>query len=232
MKTMVLLSFTVLFCTSCAFATEEDSIILQNGILPTNLGNYLISNEFELRTTHDGKFIRLSGITAEGYPYYVIQKTQNDLLSGFIYTANDKIIRINSQIILEDESTSKEDNSQPEIQMVMKIGQPDRGQFYDSYRFTAKVFDAMINPNPTLSSFDGTLENIAINVTLSKDDIILTSFSGITDSKGIFEDQYRWQFDDSRGTYDVSVRADNGNSVLIQNLTTYYGGYIPPDSSP
>ena len=116
--------------------------------------------------------------------------------------------------------------------MIMKVRQSDRGQFYDSYRFTTKVFDALINPNPTLSSFDGTMENIPINVTLSKDNIVLTSFSGITDSKGIFEGQYRWQYTDSRGTYDVSVSADDGNSVLMQNLTTYYGGYIPPDSTP
>jgi len=226
MRAILIFSLAVLFSTALVWASEEDSLILQNGLIPTDKENYFISSDFEIRSTSDGKFIRLSGMTAEGYPYYVIQKTINDSLSGFVFV-NGNIIRVNSEII--PDILEIEDDLEPVMQMIMLVEQSNSGQYYDTYRFTAKLFDIMINPNPSMSSFDGTLENIAINVTISTDNTVLTSFAGKTGNKGIFEGQYIWGYSDNRGTFNVSIIAESGDSILVENFTTQYLGYIPPD---
>jgi len=49
----------------------EESIILQTGKLFTETKEFEISNDFEIRIFAEGRIMRVSGSSTEGFPYYV-----------------------------------------------------------------------------------------------------------------------------------------------------------------
>ncbi len=58
--------------------SQEELLVLNNGVISTASNDYQISSNFEIRVFHDGELIRIKGITASGYPYYAYQKMTDE----------------------------------------------------------------------------------------------------------------------------------------------------------
>jgi hypothetical protein len=207
-----------------AFGNEESFTILQTGIISTSYVDYQVSNNFDIRILHDGKLMRISGITTSGHPYYAYQKIIDDKK-----TLNGKIL-VDGQfipIIQRDEPKEQTIEANEQKDVIVLIKQPHHGYYYDSYIITAKSFESKFNPNANFNQNWGYVEGVKINVTLTKRfGNILTSFGGETNQHGTYTGKYIWGYRDQTGEYNVTVVSDYRGTTNTQNFNTFYRGYI------
>jgi hypothetical protein len=207
------------------FGIQEDFLVLQTGIISTEDEDFAISNNFETRILHDGKIMRISGITTTGEAYYVYQKSE-----GGIATVNGKILVngvfvpiITKEVLFEQEIQEK---SKTELVMVVKLPQ----YTYSNYPFiiSVKVFDAEKNPQPKFEESNGLLENVFVNVTITnRFDKFVTSLNGTTDSSGLFRVSYLVNEGIvGQGEFKVNVIAHNGLASVSKSFTTFFRGDI------
>jgi hypothetical protein len=207
-----------------AFANEENFTILQTGIISTSYTDYQISNNFDLRILHDGKLMRIVGITTSGYPYYAYQKIIDDekILNGKILV-DGKFI----PIVQRYEPVQEEIKTNKQKEVIVLIKQPHHGYYYDSYVITAKSFEAKLNPRADVYQNWGYVDGVKINVTLTKRfGDILTSFGGETNQFGTYTGKYIWGYRDKTGEYNVTVVSDYKGDINTQYFNTFYRGYI------
>jgi len=105
-----------------------------------------------------------------------------------------------------------------------------RSQYHDNFLINVNVWDADINPNALMRvSNDGRLADVPVKVILTKPNgENLVTMEDETDSFGKFEGKYRWAYRDLLGDYNVLVDVDNGN--YVKAFSTFYDGFIQPDS--
>jgi len=238
--TIGLVLFTEEISDNSVFAAEEDSVILQAGVISTEKKDYIISNDFEIRVIQEGKLLRISGTTADGFPYYAYQRTSNEDISLYgKVIVNGEFVQIIKNVTLVQSKVQEPVETVEEIpipskpEMLVLVQQSDRKEYGYAYTLTAKVFDAKINSNQEFYSSDGKLEGIKVTVTISDSEgNLLTSFDGLTDVYGQYDTSYLWGYNDARGTYTVTLVADNGETTVTQNYETAYLGYIEPKDNP
>jgi len=207
------------------FGFEENFVVFQTGIISTDDQDYAISRDFETRTIQDGKIMRLSGITTTGEAYYLFQKMVDDeiIVKGKILV-NGVFIPIKyREKIFEPEILIK-----PETELIISTKLPQ--YTYARYPFTisVKVFDAEKNLQAKFEQLEGALKNVFVNVTITNQfDKFVTSFSGITDSTGLFRGSYVVRENiDIPGKYNVNVTVGDGTSATSQSFTTFFRGDI------
>jgi len=219
-----LIFFTQLY-SQYAFGFEENFVVFQTGIISTDNQDYAISKDFETRIIQDGKIMRLSGITTTGEAYYLYQKMAGDeiIVKGKI-SVNGVFVPIKyKEKIFEPEILIK-----PETELIISAKLPQ--YTYARYPFTIsiKVFDAEKNPQAKFEQREVALKNVFVNVTITNQfDKFVTSFSGKTDSTGLFQGSYVVRENiDVPGKYNVNVTIDDKTSAISKSFTTYFRGDI------
>lgn len=202
---------------------EEQSTILQTGILSTATKDYQISNDLQIRTVLDGKLMRISGTTIDGYPYYVIHRLIDDEIQvwGKIFLDNKLVpIIYRSQPISEPEQ-------QPEgPELLLIVYQPHSTCWSHEYKITTRVYDADLNPNANFDQKSGYLEGVKVNVTLTHENgQVLTTFGGITDDHGYYTGKfYVTENIVKAGKYNVQVTGANEAHTVTQEFITFIFG--------
>jgi len=166
--------------------SQEELLLLNNGLISTATNDYQISSNFEIRVFHDGELIRIKGITASGYPYYVYQKMiDGDVeLRGKIFI-DGKIFPIVNKLSTIQKITS-EPEPEPETEMLILVKQPSFSYYTYYYNIIAKVFDASSNPLEIFEHNSGFLEGIDIEIILTDPDgNVFHSYNGTTNTFGI-----------------------------------------------
>lgn len=208
-----------------AFGIQEDFLVLQTGIISTEDEDFAISNNFETRILHDGKIMRISGITTTGEAYYVHQKIEEGItiVNGKILVSGAFVPIIIKEVLFEQEIQEK---SEMELVMVVKLSQ----YTYSNYPFiiSVKVFDAEKNPQPKFEESNGSLENVFVNVTITnRFGKSVTSLNGTTDSSGLFRGSYLVNEGIvGQGEFKVNVIANDGLTSVSKSFTTFFRGDI------
>jgi len=216
--------------------SQEELLVLNNGVISTATNDYPISSNFEIRVFHDGELIRIKGITASGYPYYAYQKMSDGdtELRGKIFIDGKmrSIVNKISYIQEPEKITSEPEKITSELEekknLAVTVDSRKTSQFYDRYFIKVRVFDADVNPNPeTSKSNDGILSGVPVKVDLIRPTgETIATMEGTTDSFGLYEGSYLWGFNELRGDYGVNLDVDNGS--YLEELQTFYRGYIKP----
>ena len=219
-----LIFFTQMY-SQYAFGFEENIVVFQTGIISTGTQDYAISKDFETRIIQDGKIMRLSGITTTGEVYYLYQKMVGDeiIVKGKILV-NGVFIPIKyREKIFESEILIK-----PETDLIMATKLPQYTYARYPFAISVKVFDAEKNPQAKFEQREGVLKNVFVNVTITNQfDKFVTSFSGITESTGLFRGSYVVRENiDIPGKYNINVTVDDGTSTTSQSFTTFFRGDI------
>jgi len=206
-----------------SFGFEENFVVFQTGIISTDNQDYAISNDFATRIIQDGKIMRLSGITTTGEVYYLYQKMVGDeiIVKGKILV-NGVFVPIKyREKIFEPEILIK-----PETDLIMATKLPQYTYARYPFAISVKIFDAEKNPQAKFEQQEGVLKNVFVNVTITNQfDKFVTSFSGKTDSTGLFRGSYVVRENiDIPGKYNVVVTVDDGASVTSQFFTTFFRG--------
>lgn len=120
------------------------------------------------------------------------------------------------------EKDSIAENNTQKIETIVLVQQDIRTFWNDNYDIEIKVFDKAINPKPKFYQSFGAIENANIQVTLKDlEGNQLTKFTGQTNSRGFWEDDYFvLQNLVVGGTYLVEVNVDYLNSNNFQQLET------------
>jgi hypothetical protein len=208
-----------------SFGLEESFSALQTGIISTEVQDFAVSNDFEIRVFQNGKIMRLSGITTTGEPYYIYQKFIGDevILKGKILLGKTFLPLIQKEVTPEPQIPLETDT-----QLIMSTKIPHHT--YANYPFIilVKVFDLKQNPQANFEQKSGALENVFVNVTITNQfNKVVTSLSGNTDSTGLFRGSHVVREGiDIRGEYIVYVSINDGVSSSTQTLKTFFRGDI------
>ncbi len=124
------------------------------------------------------------------------------------------------------------------LPMLMLYTQSDHVTMGYPYNLAVKVFDPKTNPQKIFDQFNGGIPNVNINGTIVSNNQAVTSFSGTTDSQGLY--QYQLQTSYYQGwqqTFNVMINASkNGyaSQFATMSFVTVYpnrGSSAPPCSS-
>lgn len=207
------------------FGIQDDFLVLQTGIISTEDEDFAISNNFETRILHDGKIMRISGITTTGEAYYVYQKIEDD-----VTTVNGKVL-VNGvfvPIVIKEILYEQEAQIIPETKLNIAVKLPQ--YTYSNYPFviSVRVFDLEKNPQARFEETFGTLENVFVNVTITnRFDKFVISLSGTTDSSGLFRGSYLVNEGIvGQGKFNVNVIVNDGVTSTSKSFTTFFRGDI------
>jgi len=204
---------------------EENFVVFQTGIISTDNHDYTISKNFETRIIQDGKIMRLSGITTTGEAYYLYQKIVDGkiIVKGKILVNNVFVPIKYNEKIFEPEIPAK-----PETKLIISAKLPQYTYARYPMVISVKVFDAEKNPQAKFEQGEGVLENVFVNVTITNQfDKYVTSFSGKTDSNGLFRGSYVVRENiDPPGKYNVNVIVVDGGTSISQSFITFFRGDI------
>ena len=227
-SSIILISITIIFLQSYSqnvLAFEENFLVLQTGIIPTEDKDYAISKDFQTRVILDGKIIRLNGVTTTGESYYLYQKIIDDEI--FV---NGKIL-VNGVFIpikYKEEMVESEILNTPETKLIFSARLPHHT--YAGYPFTisVKVFDSTKNPEAKFEQAEGALENVSVIVDITnQNNNLVTSLSGKTDTSGLFRGTHLVRQNiDKQGEYTVKVTVGDTSNPIEQNFTTFFRGNI------
>jgi hypothetical protein len=131
--------------------------------------------ELDLSFYGNNKFFRLDGITndnivikaagksilsnQEGTIYYVKMQASKDFSEQIFFFANLK--QANIQGIIQAPTESQKQN------VLLLVEHKNRVQWKDLYKFTVRVFDPKINPNPNFNQNTGYLSGINVDATIT-----------------------------------------------------------------
>jgi len=212
--------------------SQEELLVLNNGVISTASNDYPISSNFEIRVFHDGELIRIKGITASGYPYYAYQKmTDGDAeLRGKIFIDGKMFSIVNKVSYIQ--VSEPEQEQEPVAEMLILIDHTSSSYYTESYNVITKVFDISQNPLEQFGYNSGLLEGIDIQIILTDPDgNIFRTYNGTTNALGYFNERFQWKYGDPIGQYNVTVIADDGINKITKQYDTAYKGYHPYYSS-
>jgi len=215
---------------------QDASPILSTGFISTSTTNYLISNQFEVRHIWAGDLMRVSGVTVDGYPYYIIHKMNfNDLeISGKILV-DGKVIPIIKNIIVQEAPVVVPEIKEPiltveedPIPIKAVILQPHSTYWRSTYNINIKVFEADQNSRNDYWYRGYLVPDVPIVVDITHENgNHLTTIQGKTDQSGHFEGQY-YIIENlvQAGKYFVHVVAGDEKSGDVKDLTTFVIGEV------
>ncbi len=203
---------------------------LDTGIIHSDDNQFQISNDMNTREFSNGKIIRVSGQTIEGFPYITYSKILEDKVNthGIIFIGG-KFVKLSFiEESTQDTIVEKEDDLQILVQYTQRV----YSKQYASIEI--KTYDPQQNKLKDFNLNYGFLKNIDIKVTvLDENDKEFHSSAGITNDKGFFETEFYIPERYPQRTLTVTVSAEDDNSKSSKILQMYTIGTIPDnDSSP
>ncbi len=224
--------FFLILVLSVNFASAQvdplvDIKFLQTGILNTNENEFHISNELTFREFANGKIIRVSGQTIEGFPYITYSKIFKDKIDthGIIFIKGQFTkLKFDEEPIVEESIVEKKED----VSLLVKYSQ--RVYSEKIVYIDVKIYDKKQNK---LNNFDqnyGYVSNVDINVQITDEsEQVVFSSNGITNKRGLFETQYLIPENSKRETLTVTITAENENSTTSKILQVFSLGQIPSD---
>jgi len=210
--------------------SQEELLVLNNGVISTASNDYPISSNFEIRVFHDGELIRIKGITTSGYPYYAYQKMidEDTELRGKIFIDGKMLSIVNKVSYIQESEPESESAPESETEMLILVDHTSFGYYRFSYNIIAKIFDASTNPFEVFEQNSGVLDGIDIQIILTDPDgNVFQTYNGTTNALGYFNERFDWQYSDPVGQYNVTVIADDGIKKISKQYETEYRGYNP-----
>ena len=183
---------------------------LQTGELVTDKHQFQISNDITFREFFDGKIVRISGLTVEGFPYIVYSKILDDKVDihGIIFISGKfvDLMFVEPVIIKENESQKKDD-------LVILIQYPSQVENRQFAYISTKIFDKELNRINNFNQKTGLIPDVNIEIlVLDGRNEEFFSTNGTTNNSGFFETRF-WIPDNYRiDTLTVTIDAENENS--------------------
>ncbi len=201
---------------------------LDTGIIHSDDNQFQISNDMNTREFSNGKIIRVSGQTIEGFPYITYSKILEDKVNthGIIFIGG-KFVKLSFiEESTQDTIVEKEDDLQILVQYTQRV----YSKQYASIEI--KTYDPQQNKLKDFNLNYGFLKNIDIKVTvLDENDKEFHSSAGITNDKGFFETEFYIPERYPQRTLTVTVSAEDDNSKSSKILQMYTIGTIPDNDS-
>lgn len=203
---------------------------LDTGIIHSDDNQFQISNDMNTREFSNGKIIRVSGQTIEGFPYITYSKILEDKVNthGIIFIGG-KFVKLSFiEESTQDTIVEKEDDLQILVQYTQRV----YSKQYASIEI--KTYDPQQNKLKDFNLNYGFLKNIDIKVTvLDENDKEFHSTTGVTNDKGFFETEFFIPERYPQETLTVTVSAEDNDSKSSKILQMFTLGAIPDnDSSP
>ncbi len=235
----ILVIFAILtlgvFTLNSAFAQVDplsDIVFLQTGELNTNENQFQISNDITIREFFDGKIVRVSGHTIEGFPYITYSKILNEKID------TDGMIFINGEFVdlLFEENLVQQENNVEKKDDISILVQYTSHVYAKKYAFiTMKIFDNESNKFNDFFQQGGRVPNVNMNILiLDGSDQEFFSFNGTTNKNGFLETKVWIPDNYKRDTLTVTIDAENENSKSSKILQLFTLGkeskssVIPP----
>ncbi|KAF6244594.1 hypothetical protein [Nitrosopumilus sp. b2] len=219
------------FSITTAFA-EVDPLtevsFMKTGTLHTNENKFQISNEITVREFFNGKIIRISGQTLEGFPYITYSKILNDDIQthGIIFVGG-KFVKLSFEETLpQKDELEKEDNLQILVQYTQRV------HSQKTAHVDIKVYDPTQNKLNDFNLNYGFLANTSIEViVLDEDGKKFHSSTGFTNNKGLFETEFYIPERYPRETLTVTINAEDQDSKSSKILQIFTLGAVPEHGS-
>ena len=203
---------------------------LDTGIIHSDENQFQISNEMNTREFSNGKIVRVSGQTIEGFPYITYSKIVDDKVNthGIIYVGGEFLKLSFVEKVTEETTEEKEDDMQILVQYTQRV----YSKQYASIEI--KTYDPEQNRLKDFSLNYGFLSNVDIKVVvLDENNEEFYSTTGVTNDKGFFETEFFIHERYPQETLTVTVSAEDNDSKSSKILQMFTLGAIPDnDSSP
>ena len=202
----------------------NDISFLQTGIINTYENQFQISNDMNIREFSNGKIVRVSGQTIEGFSYITYSK----ILSDGIIT-NGKIF-INSKptnILFEEEVKENKPDFERKNDIAILVQYTQRVYSDTLAEIDVKVFHAdKIIGNDFFQNY-GQVPNANITITATDSESQETHlFRGLTNNAGLFEAEFFIPENSKQETITVRIDAHNENSEASKILQIFNLGRI------
>lgn len=205
-------------------------VFLETGILYTDENQFQISNDVNTREFSNGKIVRISGQTVEGFPYITYSKSSEDKIDthGIVFVEG-KFLKLSfEENENEDITEEKEDNLQILVQYTQRVYSKQTASI------EIKLYDPQENILRDFNLNYGFVQNANIKVIVfDGNNQEFYSTTGITDKKGYFEMEFSIPERYPRETMTVTIIAENEQSKSSKIFEIFTLGAIPDnDRSP
>jgi len=202
----------------------SELIFFQTGELQTENDDFFISDTFDIREFSNGKIIRVSGQTLEGFPYITYSKITNEQLDTFgtIFIRGEfvKLSFVEKESIVEDVETENND-----LTIVAQYTQ--RAHSKQVVFIDVKVFENEQNKYIGFNQNYGHVSNTNVHVKITNEENKeVFSSNGITNDKGLFETEYLIPDNSKIETLTVSINTENNNSYSSKILQIFILGNL------
>ena len=212
----------------------NDIEFIHTGKLFTDKNEFIISNEINTREFFDGKLLRITGYTVEGYPYITYSKINNQqtITHGKIFI-NDKF----TSLVFDQQKISQIQNiTEKEKLSDMAILTQYTEKLYSGQtaKIDMKIFDKDQNKLNNFNQNYGYIPNTNIKITvLDKNGQIFSSSEGITNERGFYNAQFFIPKNNQNEIFTVIIIAENDNSKSTKTIQIFNLGKVPDhDNSP
>ena len=203
---------------------------LDTGIIQSDENQFQINNEMNTREFSNGKIVRISGQTIEGFPYITYSKIVDDKVNthGIIYVGGE-FLKLSFVEKFTDENTEEKED---DMQILVKYTQRVYSKQYASIEI--KTYDPEQNRLKDFSLNYGFLSNVDIKVVvLDENNEEFYSATGVTNEKGLFETEFYIPERYPQETLTITINAEDDDSKSSKILQVFTLGAIPDnDSSP
>ena len=205
----------------------SDIEFIQTGKLVTDEKEFIISNEINIRDFFDGKIVRITGYTVEGYPYITYSKINNQQITthGRIFTDNKFLSLVfDQQKIAQIEKIEKEKSD--DVLILMQY--TERLYSGQTAKIDIKIFDINQNKLNDFNQNYGHIPNTNIKITVvDKNGQIFSSSDGITNERGFYNTEFFIPKNSQSETFTVIINAENDNSKLSKTIQIFNLGEVP-----
>jgi len=219
---IVLFSTLGIVSTNNVFAQVDplsDIEFLQTGELSTDKHQFQISNDLVIREFFDGKIVRVSGHTVEGFPYIIYSKTLDDEINtyGTIFISNEFVeLLFDKELIQIENIVEKKDD----LAIVIQYSSHTYAKKY-AY-ISTKIFDEEQNKINNFNQKTGLIPDVNIEIlVLDGKNQEFFSTNGTTNTSGFFEARYWIPDNYPRETFTVTIDAENENSKSSKIFQMY-----------
>jgi len=218
--------------TQYSFAQSEtvnDVEFLQTGIIHTLQNQFNISNEMDIRELINGKIIRISGQTVEGFPYVTYSKILDNSIDtrGSIFIDGKFVSLVFNDVQYEETFEIQKDEK------ILIITQYTQRIFSEDYlEIDVKIYEKEKNFLNDFNLNYGFVPNTEIKIMiLDENGDEFYSSNGITNEKGYFTTKFLMPESDLRQTLSVTITAENENSKTSKMLQIFSLGNKSEDNN-
>ena len=206
---------------------EDDSEILNSGVIFTQAYDYQISNEFSIKNIITEKLFKISGTTTDGHPFYAYHR----MVDGEVKIIGKVIVNGNLIPIIQKEETTQLLLEESSKDLALVVKHPFLTYPGDSYQIIVKVFDKSVNSSPSYNDVAGILPEIKVHVDITHENgTPYKELEGLTNENGIFSDSFFvLSYEAQPGKYIINVKAEDGENMVTETLSTFIEAMGPVD---